>query len=230
MSRPSSASAAAALCLCLCLTRRVPRSDISPNESHHVASAFAVMFERHNFVAHLPPAHVRLFRGRVIDLVLATDIAHHFSVVQAVRARDPSDMTTSDVPLILKVTMKTADLAHTFMDWEDHCLWSKMLQKELFDEGDLHRTRLGAQPPTIMDREACARGHTFESAQAGFFHYIVIPLLEALATFLPGSGAVLARAKANSALWETTAFRKTRSGRIEVAVASDGNPGPVEIV
>lgn len=195
-----------------------------------MASAFALMFERHNFVSHLPPAQIRLFRGRVIDLVLATDIAHHFSVVQAVRARDPSDMTTSDVPLIMKVVMKTADLAHTFMPWDDHCRWSKMLQKELFGEGDLHRTKLGAQPPTIMDREACARGHTFESAQAGFFQYIVIPLLEALALFLPGSGGALARARHNSALWESSAFRKTRSGTIEVTVAPDGTPGPVEVV
>lgn len=188
------------------------------------------MFERHNFVGHLPPAQVRLFRARVIDLVLATDIAHHFSVVQAVRARDPSDMSTSDVPLILKVAMKTADLAHTFMGWEDHCRWSKMLQRELFGEGDLHRTRLGAQPPTIMDREACARGHTFESAQAGFFQYIVIPLLEALSLFLPGSGAELARARNNSALWESSVFRKTRSGTIEMDVGPDGLPAAVEIV
>lgn len=190
-------------------------NDVSPNESHHAASAFEVMFDGLNFLR-CTPAQARLFRSRVIELVLATDIAHHFAVVQAMRSRDFSDMTVADVPLLMKAALKAADLGHTFMPWSDHCAWSKVLQKEMFAEGDLHRLSLGSEPPTIMDRRACAAGHTFESAQAGFFQYIVIPLLESLAVPLPASRSVLADARANARRWESSPLAKTRSGTLDL--------------
>ena len=194
----------------------VAHNDVSPNESHHVASAFTVLYDRHNFVSRLTPGEARLFRTRVIELVLATDISQHFAVVQAMRARDFSEMCSGDVPILLKAALKAADLGHTFMPWPEHCAWSKVLQKEMFAEGDLHRTRLGSEPPTIMDRHACARGHTFESAQSGFFQYLVLPLLEALAVALPGCRSVLIDARANAARWDTSLIVKTRSGTLSL--------------
>ncbi|KAK9844616.1 hypothetical protein WJX74_004725 [Apatococcus lobatus] len=194
----------------------VTHNDQSPNESHHVASAFQLMFDRHDFVRALPPAQARLFRARIIELVLATDIAHHFAVVQSMRSRDFADMAAADVPLLIKAALKTADLGHTFMPWREHCLWSKRLQQELFCEGDLHRSVLGAEPPTIMDRRLCAAGHTFESSQAGFFLYVVLPLLECLVAALPGVRPVLEQARANALQWETSLFPKTTSGTLEI--------------
>lgn len=194
----------------------MPCSDISPNESHHVASTFQVLFGRHDFVRALAPAQLRLFRSRVIDLVLATDIAHHFAIVAAMRASNFADMAAADVPLLLKAAIKTADLGHTFLPWPDHCAWSRLLQREMFDEGDLHRSVLRGEPPTVMDRRACAAGHTFESAQAGFFQYIVLPLMEALLAALPGSRPILDAARSNARAWEQTLFPKTASGCLDL--------------
>lgn len=194
-------------------------SDQSPNESHHVASAFGILFTRHDFVSCLQPAQRRLFRSRVIDLVLATDIAHHFAVVQAMRASDLTDLAAGDVPLLMKAALKTADLAHTFMPWADHCAWSRLLQREMFREGDLHLAVLGAEPPMLMDRRACALGHTFEGAQAGFFQFIVLPLLEALFAVLPSAKPCLDTARANALAWERTSIPKTESGVLDIDVS-----------
>lgn len=54
----------------------------SPLENHHLAAAFKLM--RHpdfNFLAALPKAEFEKFRKVVIELVLATDMKQHFSIL-----------------------------------------------------------------------------------------------------------------------------------------------------
>jgi hypothetical protein len=54
----------------------------SPLENHHLAAAFKLM--RHpdfNFLAALPKCEFERFRKVVIELVLATDMKQHFSIL-----------------------------------------------------------------------------------------------------------------------------------------------------
>jgi hypothetical protein len=54
----------------------------SPLENHHLAAAFKLM--RHpdfNFLSALPKAEFEKFRKVVIELVLATDMKQHFSIL-----------------------------------------------------------------------------------------------------------------------------------------------------
>ena len=61
-------------------TQRDRRS--SPLENHHLAAAFTVLQQPdYNFAAALPKAQAERFRRVVIELVLATDMKQHFSIL-----------------------------------------------------------------------------------------------------------------------------------------------------
>eukprot|EP00798_Chlamydomonas_sp_ICE-L_P001467 gene1467-32848_t len=57
-------------------------NDICPMENHHVAATFRLLSSpTYNFMKTLPEAAVGLVRSHVIDLVLATDMKQHFSLL-----------------------------------------------------------------------------------------------------------------------------------------------------
>lgn len=57
-------------------------NDRSPLENHHLAAAFTIMrTSDYNFIGSLPKAEFEKFRKIVIELVLATDMKQHFSIL-----------------------------------------------------------------------------------------------------------------------------------------------------
>jgi hypothetical protein len=57
-------------------------NDKAPLENHHLAAAFYLLRRpEYNFLAALPKAELDRFRKLVIDLVLATDMKQHFSIL-----------------------------------------------------------------------------------------------------------------------------------------------------
>jgi hypothetical protein len=57
-------------------------NDKAPLENHHLAAAFYLMRKpEYNFLAGLPKAEADRFRKLVIELVLATDMKQHFSIL-----------------------------------------------------------------------------------------------------------------------------------------------------
>lgn len=173
-------------------------NDISPNESYHCATAFRILLARHNFLAEMPTERFFLFRQAVLALVMATDMSKHHNILSQLRSRDWSRLAGSDGVIVLQGALKCADLGHTFMPTEEHVLWSRKLQQELFCEGDLWRRR-GWVPPSLMDR-GCATD--FAGSQAGFFRFIVIPFVEALANAIPGTAVLAEAARENALFWQ----------------------------
>ncbi|KAK9827004.1 hypothetical protein WJX74_003385 [Apatococcus lobatus] len=173
-------------------------NDVSPNESYHCATAFKLLLDHHNFLADMPPEGFFVFRQAVLALIMATDMSKHHNILSQLRSRDWAHLSGGDSIIVLQGALKCADLGHTFMPVEQHVAWSEKLQQELFFEGDLWKEH-GWVPPSLMDRGSAS---DFASSQAGFFRYIVIPFIEALASAVPGVKALKEAAERNAVFWQ----------------------------
>ncbi len=66
----------------LSLKLQILYNDVSPMESHHLASAFALLKDpSYDFLEAMPSKARSTFRKQVIEAVLATDMKQHFSLV-----------------------------------------------------------------------------------------------------------------------------------------------------
>lgn len=175
----------------------IAHNDVSPNESHHTAAMFNLLFTEHYFTRPLSPDHARMFRHTIISLIMATDMQNHFSIVTNLRSREMRHATSGEAIIFMQAAFKCADLGHTFQPRDAHEAASKALQEEMFQEGERWQA-LGWTPPSLMDRALAA---DFPSAQLGFFRYVVIPFLEVLVPLLPATHTFLQAARSNARFW-----------------------------
>jgi hypothetical protein len=63
-------------------------NDKSVLENHHCSTAFTILQRTEcNFLQHLEESEFRKFRSLVVDMVLATDLAQHFSLLTMFKKR-----------------------------------------------------------------------------------------------------------------------------------------------
>jgi hypothetical protein len=108
----------------------------------------------------------RAFRKTVIDLVLATDMVHHFDLLGQFTTKVSNDtsleglsggdkwvaMSEEQRMLTLKLALKVSDNGHCFTELDQHESWAALLEVEFFDQGDLEKeNKLPVSP--LMDRE-----------------------------------------------------------------------------
>jgi 3'5'-cyclic nucleotide phosphodiesterase len=67
-------------------SRALLYNDRSVLENHHCASAFKILQE-FNFAIGMDRKTYAYWRGFVVDMVLATDLAHHFSLLTAFKTK-----------------------------------------------------------------------------------------------------------------------------------------------
>ena len=145
-------------------------------------------------------------RKNVIDMVLATDMAEHQRIVNLLRqdlfsklhGKDPGAVDDKALTLMICGAIKISDLGHSFADFEVHRRWSKLLEEELFRQGDEERRR-NLSISYLMDRSK--PGVT--RSQKGFFDYVVRPLALAWVDCLPASRPLIDQMESNAARWRT---------------------------
>jgi len=185
-------------------------NDRSPLENMHAAKFFETLHRPgHDFLKNLPGDANKAVRSKVIDAILATDMGHHFEIVDKLIARvskkgdfpvtktfstvEHVDSTKDEVSkrsnkddrrMLLQVFMHTSDLGHCCRPWDVHKGLVVDLEEEFFRQGDRERD-LGVPVMPMMDR-------TKDSAAAGqgfFLEKLVCPLLEPFCQFIdPGLG------------------------------------------
>jgi hypothetical protein len=216
--------------------RAVRYNDQQPNEQHHVAAAFAVLLRPEcNFLSRLPPADFRKLRSLVLDLVAATDMAKHGSLVKTFvgmldtaasggatreqasgRAQNaeahPSTVgfkptTSEEASLFLRVAMKCADLGHLALSWDQHITWVEKLEAEFFAQGDMEKAQ-GLPVSFLMDRDKPGASST----QVGFFNFMVLPLFRSLGRATRLATPMLVAVEANYRRWCSVQPAKERRG------------------
>ncbi len=186
-------------------------NDQAPNENYHLTQSFYVLkTEQCNILSALPDAARQFVRNLMIDLVLATDMSQHFNIVTSfqskatsLHANENSLSSASEVPaedklLALKIALKSADLSHTAAPWTEHSRWVKLLQDELWTQGDREKS-LGLKPSALTDRQK----QGMISSQLGFFDIFVLPMYQSLVTAFPACSYLLDGARQNFSRWKS---------------------------
>lgn len=180
-------------------------NDRSVLENHHVSAAFQhLMKDQNNILKNCDSATWAEFRKIVIEMVLATDLGHHFDILahfkNQVSNAGVNRNAARDRLLLMKMTLKCADVSHTAKNRELHLEWTHRIIEEFFQQGDLEKSK-GLPVSPFMDRET---PHVAR-AQVGFINFLVKPMFETFMEYLEmhtDEYPVLRELNSNLRYWE----------------------------
>jgi len=170
-------------------------------ENHHVASAFALtMQEDMDLFTHLSQDDYKRIREVIIEMVLSTDIALHFSLLNKFRAKfllsDMKEVGLEDRVLGLSHLLHTSDISNPSRPWSLCRRWTHRVMQEFWTQGDQERAR-GMDVSYMMDRYSL----NVAKSQIGFIDVIVSPAFEALMDLLPRFHVSYEYLVSNKAKW-----------------------------
>ncbi|XP_033096890.1 cAMP-specific 3',5'-cyclic phosphodiesterase 4C-like [Anneissia japonica] len=159
-------------------------NDESVLENHSLAVAFKLLqCENCNIFETLTSKQFQTLRKISIDMVLATDMSKHMSLLADLKTMvETKKVAGSGVLLldnytdriqVLKNVIHCADLANPTKVLSTYRQWTDQIMEEFFSQGDLEREKNMEISP-MMDR----RSASVEKTQVGFIDYIVHPLWE----------------------------------------------------
>ena len=116
--------------------------DKSVLENYHLASSFKLLMKsENNIFQHLPQKSYDEIRKYMIDMVLATDLSHHFEFISHFKSTITKFDRTNDVHrlMILKMALKCSDVGHAAKVQQLHIQWSHRVIEEFYRQGDKER-------------------------------------------------------------------------------------------
>lgn len=159
-------------------------NDESVLENHHLAVGFKLLQEDNcDIFQNLTKKQKQSLRRVVIDMVLATDMSKHMSLLADLKTMvETKKVTSSGVLLldnytdriqVLKNMVHCADLSNPTKSLELYRQWTDRIMDEFFHQGDRERER-GMEISPMCDKHTAS----VEKSQVGFIDYIVHPLWE----------------------------------------------------
>ena len=94
------------------------------------------------------------------------------------------------------MVLKCADLGHLSSSLEVHSEWVRLLEEEMFLQGDKERA-LGQPISPLMDRTKAG----VTKSQVGFFSVVALPLFSAFSQVFPAAEGLVANVRANCNHW-----------------------------
>ncbi|XP_035269186.1 cAMP-specific 3',5'-cyclic phosphodiesterase 4B isoform X4 [Anguilla anguilla] len=159
-------------------------NDESVLENHHLAVGFKLLQEENcDIFQNLNKKQRQSLRKMVIDMVLATDMSKHMSLLADLKTMvETKKVTSSGVLLldnytdriqVLRNMVHCADLSNPTKSLELYRQWTDRIMDEFFHQGDRERER-GMEISPMCDKHTAS----VEKSQVGFIDYIVHPLWE----------------------------------------------------
>ncbi|XP_053294722.1 cAMP-specific 3',5'-cyclic phosphodiesterase 4B isoform X1 [Pleuronectes platessa] len=159
-------------------------NDESVLENHHLAVGFKLLQEDNcDIFQNLTKKQRQTLRRMVIDMVLATDMSKHMSLLADLKTMvETKKVTSSGVLLldnytdrmqVLRNMVHCADLSNPTKPLELYRQWTDRIMDEFFHQGDRERER-GMEISPMCDKHTAS----VERTQVGFIDYIVHPLWE----------------------------------------------------
>merc|ERR1719323_678023 len=159
-------------------------NDESVLENHHLAVAFKLLQAKdRDILVSLNKKQRQTLRKMTIDMVLATDMSKHMSLLADLKTMvETKKVAGSGVLLldnytdriqVLQNMVHCADLSNPTKPLEAYKLWVDRIMEEFFQQGDKERAA-GMDISPMCDRYNA----TIEKSQVGFIDYIVHPLWE----------------------------------------------------
>jgi len=159
-------------------------NDRSVLENYHAAYAFRLLMRpENNILAKLESSQYDECRRMIIDMVLSTDLQHHFEYMGQFKSMLSSSATAATDTKFrafgMRMAVKCADVGHAAKPLHQHLQWCSRVCEEFYKQGDQERKRKLPISP-FMDRN----NPNVPKSQIGFFDFIVGPMYEAFMTFL----------------------------------------------
>uniref|UniRef100_A0A8D3BGM7 Phosphodiesterase n=1 Tax=Scophthalmus maximus TaxID=52904 RepID=A0A8D3BGM7_SCOMX len=159
-------------------------NDESVLENHHLAVGFKLLQEDNcDIFQNLTKKQRQSLRKMIIDMVLATDMSKHMSLLADLKTMvETKKVTSSGVLLldnytdriqVLRNMVHCADLSNPTKSLELYRQWTDRIMEEFFHQGDRERER-GMEISPMCDKHTAS----VEKSQVGFIDYIVHPLWE----------------------------------------------------
>ncbi|XP_030629150.1 cAMP-specific 3',5'-cyclic phosphodiesterase 4B isoform X1 [Chanos chanos] len=159
-------------------------NDESVLENHHLAVGFKLLQgENCDIFQNLSKKQRQTLRRMVIDMVLATDMSKHMSLLADLKTMvETKKVTSSGVLLldnytdriqVLRNMVHCADLSNPTKSLDLYRQWTDRIMEEFFQQGDRERER-GMEISPMCDKHTAS----VEKSQVGFIDYIVHPLWE----------------------------------------------------
>ncbi|XP_062336549.1 cAMP-specific 3',5'-cyclic phosphodiesterase 4B-like isoform X2 [Osmerus eperlanus] len=159
-------------------------NDESVLENHHLAVGFKLLQEDNcDIFQNLSKKQRQSLRRMVIDMVLATDMSKHMSLLADLKTMvETKKVTSSGVLLldnytdriqVLRNMVHCADLSNPTKSLDLYRQWTDRIMDEFFHQGDRERER-GMEISPMCDKHTAS----VEKSQVGFIDYIVHPLWE----------------------------------------------------
>ncbi|KAM8763514.1 3',5'-cyclic-AMP phosphodiesterase 4A isoform 2-T2 [Rhynchonycteris naso] len=192
-------------------------NDESVLENHHLAVGFKLLQEDNcDIFQNLSKRQRQSLRKMVIDMVLATDMSKHMTLLADLKTMvETKKVTSSGVLLldnysdriqVLRNMVHCADLSNPTKPLELYRQWTDRIMAEFFQQGDRERER-GMEISPMCDKHTAS----VEKSQVGFIDYIVHPLWETWADLVhPDAQEILDMLEDNRD-WYYSAIRQSPS-------------------
>ncbi|KAJ0051157.1 hypothetical protein NL108_014617 [Boleophthalmus pectinirostris] len=159
-------------------------NDESVLENHHLAVGFKLLHQDNcDIFQNLTKRQRQSLRKLVIDMVLATDMSKHMTLLADLKTMvETKKVTSSGVLLldhyteriqVLRNMVHCADLSNPTKPLPLYRQWTERIMEEFFRQGDKERER-GMEISAMCDKHTAS----VEKSQVGFIDYIVHPLWE----------------------------------------------------
>ncbi|KAM5238051.1 3',5'-cyclic-AMP phosphodiesterase 4A [Ctenodactylus gundi] len=202
-------------------------NDESVLENHHLAVGFKLLQEENcDIFQNLTKRQRQSLRKMVIDMVLATDMSKHMTLLADLKTMvETKKVTSSGVLLldnyadriqVLRNMVHCADLSNPTKPLELYRQWTDRIMAEFFQQGDRERAR-GMEISPMCDKHTAS----VEKSQVGFIDYIVHPLWETWADLVHPDAQEILDTLEDNRDWYYSAIPRSPSPPPEEA----GGPG-----
>mmetsp|Transcript_61140 Transcript_61140/g.71113 ORF Transcript_61140/g.71113 Transcript_61140/m.71113 type:complete len:651 (-) Transcript_61140:503-2455(-) len=179
-------------------------NDRSILENHHCACVTEILkLPQYNFLAVLSEDQRRTVRDTMLEMVLATDMGNHAKIFSSFRRRMAEcpewHEKKDDIYLALSMSIKMADISNCGRPKFLYLEWAKNIAGEFYFQGDAEERRNLSISP-FMDRKKDKTD--FPKGQISFMNYVVVPMFEAIAEFLPPVEVALQFCTENKEYWQ----------------------------
>ena len=178
--------------------------DQSVMEMHHITVSIPIITRDDiNLFHSLDPEETKKMWNLFIKLILATDMANHFTLVKTCQTLLDENNWSFDVPenrlLALQLILKVADISNVSRPFELADKWCDILNNEFFRQGDLEKsTGIGLTSP-LNDRENVNK----PKSQIGFYNFICLPLYQVVSRIFPPLTVNFDSVNSNLSVWKS---------------------------
>jgi len=190
-------------------------NDKSPLENMHCSTVYEIVSKpQNNIFSNLTDAQWREARKIIVDVILGTDMSHHFEQIsktqlfldvhyEDTRAFCSGEKDTIDCfedesnrLFIMELILHCSDISNPFKPFDIGEAWAELVKEEFAQQGDREK-REGLEVSPMMDRDLIV----LCNMQMGFIEFVVAPLLNAFVQIFPPLHQIVTNLDVNYRLW-----------------------------